>query len=126
MVLNVSLCQIHLMIVENSFNISRSSIKCLFCKADSSLCYYIGAYVGLPAPAANKRYSAMLVSPPIVKPSAPICVTFAYSTQGSSTRANGVIRLYYRQAGTTTVKSTGMTLNYNIPGTWNLEQRTVR
>ena len=86
----------------------------------------IGAYLGLPLPKDSKtRYTALLISPVVAKPKTAVCVTLAYSTQGTTVGANGFIGLSYRKHGTNSGLM-AMRLWYNIPGVWNLEQQTIR
>lgn len=86
-----------------------------------------GYYLGLPLPqSGNKTYQTYLSSPSVAKVSTSLCVTLAYSTVGVSPGANGFIGLYTRQAGTQGFSPLALSLWYNIPDTWNVEQATIK
>lgn len=86
---------------------------------------YVGGYLGLPQ-STTKQSSSLLVSPPIVAPKTPLCLTFAYSTLGNKVDANGFVGVYMRKAGTTGTAPSNLRLAYNVPNGWNLEQVTLR
>lgn len=86
-----------------------------------------GAYLGLPAtPAGKTTYETLLVSPAIAKVNSSVCVSIAYSAKGNTPSANGFIGIYHRQAGTQGFTPLSLSLYYNLPDDWNVEQTSMK